>query len=224
MQAVPLRADGSHGELATSRVVGLSRGDCDVRAVRTDKHGRFVFDGVAASAWNVYAAEALLNPGSVTREPYRGALGSDWRHPTNCNVRDGETTTLWIELERFELREFQLSVRLDGRPAPRWTRRLPSRSGPERSSVTPRSPSPWPRWGCSTAAGLRGVACRSTAPAAFAARAHSQLAAPSCAATCRRLRARLGGSSRCSSSKSSRARPAKSRCADPTPLSAWKVT
>lgn len=119
------------GRPAAQRVIGLSRGDHDVRTTRTDARGRFAFDVVAAGSWHVYEAEALLNESSWTSESYRGELPSEWRHPSNCDVRTGETTHVKLLVESRDLRELELSVRIDGRPAQRRTARLlPVRTDP----------------------------------------------------------------------------------------------
>lgn len=108
-----------HGRVAAQRVIGLSRGDRDVRTTRTDELGRFEFEGVAAGEWNLYPADVLLSASSHTSEPYRGVLPREWRHPSNCSVRVGETTRLEVSVESWELRELALTLRLDGRPLQR---------------------------------------------------------------------------------------------------------
>ncbi|MBL8803782.1 MAG: sigma-70 family RNA polymerase sigma factor [Planctomycetes bacterium] len=119
------------GRPAAQRVIGLSRGDHDVRTTRTDARGRFAFDVVAAGSWHVYEAEALLNESSSMSESYRGELALGWRHPSNCDVRAGETTQAKLLVESRELRELELSVRIDGRPAQRRSARLlPVRTDP----------------------------------------------------------------------------------------------
>jgi RNA polymerase sigma-70 factor (ECF subfamily) len=119
------------GRPAAQRVVGLSRGGRDVRTVRTDARGRFAFDAVAAGSWHVYEADALLSESSWTSESYRGELLREWRHPSNCDVRAGETTHVKLLAEHRDLRELELSVRIDGRPAQRRSARLlPLRTDP----------------------------------------------------------------------------------------------
>lgn len=119
------------GRPAAQRLIGLSRGDHDVRTTRTDARGRFAFDAVAAGSWHVYEARALLSESSSISESYRGELPREWRHPSNCDVRAGETTQVKLLAESRDLRELELSVRIDGRPA-RWrsARLLPVRTDP----------------------------------------------------------------------------------------------
>jgi len=120
-----------NGSPARGQVVGLSRGDRDVRTVRADKHGRFVFERVAAGDWHVYPAREMLDDSSYTRQPFAGVVDADWRHPSNCTVREGETSTPTLELELMEQRRCELTVRLDGRVPPRWNAVMwPLRSDP----------------------------------------------------------------------------------------------
>ncbi len=103
---------------AAGIVVRFSRGDMRVHEARTDAEGRYRQDGLTPGGWMV---RATPNPSAGGPRPMMSAIETreyevDYAFPWDCEVFEGRTTQLDLDLTGYARAGLRGSLTLDGEP------------------------------------------------------------------------------------------------------------
>jgi hypothetical protein len=100
-------------------VVVANRGDGRPHTTRSGEGGCFAFDGLAAGAWAVERGRLEITPAALGSWSIgRGGARTELRR--DCEVREGETTSVVVDLRDDIGARVQGQLRLDGAPAAGW--------------------------------------------------------------------------------------------------------